>query len=204
MWKLEKKKNFVKSDWTKKTKILINRAKIATKEILCECEETLEAMNEFIYTRAYVVTEKLNGKPKKFTSRRVNTKPRWKERVEKEINELRGEVSILHELIRGVKVKSRILNRMKEKYKMKKLDNLTPLKETLKQKIQLKPQRMRWYEKGTKFYRQNNTFKTDKKKFYRELGNSQVNVEYPPSKEEVETFCTSIWGTEKEYNEEVE
>ena len=100
-------------------------------------------MNEFIYTGAYVVTEKLNGKPKKFTSRRVNTKPRWKERVEKEINELGGEVSILHELIRGVKVKSRILNRMKKKYKMKKLDNLTPLKETLKQKIQLKPQRMR-------------------------------------------------------------
>ena len=41
-------------------------------------------------------------------------------------------MSILDELIRGVKVKSRIVNKMKKKYKMKKLDDLTPLKETLK------------------------------------------------------------------------
>ena len=49
-----------------------------------------------------------------------------------------------------------------------------------------------------KFYRQNNILKTDKKKFYRKLGKSQMNVEKPPSKEEVETFWTSVWGTEKE------
>ena len=95
---------------------------------------------------------------------------------------------ILDELIRGVKVKSRILNRMKKKYKSKKLDELTPLKETLKLKIQLKAQRMRRYEKRTKVCRQNNTFKTDKKTFYRELGKSQVNIEKPPSNEEIETF----------------
>ena len=52
-------------------------------------------MNEDIYAGAYVVTEKLNGKPKKFTNRRVNKNPRRKERIEKETNELRGEVSIL-------------------------------------------------------------------------------------------------------------
>ena len=51
------------------------------------------------------MTEKLNGKPKKCTKRRTNKKPRWKEKIEKEINELRGEVSILDELIRSVKVK---------------------------------------------------------------------------------------------------
>ena len=85
---------------------------------------------------------------------------------------------------------------------MKKLDNLTPLKETLKQKIQLKAQRMRRHEKRTKFYKQNSTFKTDKNKFYRKLGKSQVNVEKHPPKEEVETFWTRILGTEKDYTEE--
>ena len=64
--------------------------------------------------------KKLNGKPKKFTSRKVNKKSRWKERIEKEINELRGDVSILDELIRGVNLRSIILGRMKKKYKMKK------------------------------------------------------------------------------------
>ena len=82
------------------------------------------------------MTEKLNGKPKKFSNRRVNKKHRWKERLEKEINGPRGEVSALDVLIRGVKVKLRILNRVKKKYKMKKSDDFTPLKETLKQKIQ--------------------------------------------------------------------
>ena len=53
---------------------------------------------------------------------------------------------------------------------MKKLDDLTLLKETLKQKIQLKAPRMKRYEKGTKFYRQKNTFKADKNKCYRKLG----------------------------------
>ena len=48
---------------------------------------------------------------------------------------MRGEFSILDELIRGVKVKSRILSRMKKIYKMMKLDGLAPLKETPKQKI---------------------------------------------------------------------
>ena len=102
-------------------KILIYRTKIATKEILCEYEEVLETMNEDIYERSYVVKEKPNGKSKKFTNRRVNKKPRWKEKLDKEINELTGEVSILDELIRT-----------KKKHKMKKLDDLTPLQETLK------------------------------------------------------------------------
>ena len=63
---------------------------------------------------------------------------------------------------------------------------------------------MRRYEKRTKFYRKNNTFKTDTNKFYTELGKSQVIVEKPHSKEKVETFWTSIWGTEKDYNKEAE
>ena len=64
---------------------------------------------------------------------------------------------------------------------MKKLEDLPALKETLKQKTQLKAQRTRRYEKRTKFYSQNNTFKSDKKKFYRELGSKQKYVEKPPT-----------------------
>lgn len=55
---------------------------------------------------------------------------------------------------------------MKKKYSVKKTDVLPPLKETLKQKIQLKALRIR-----TKFYRKNNVFKIVKKKIYTELGN---------------------------------
>ena len=65
-------------------KIVIYGAKIATKEILCEYEEVL--MNEDIYERNYVVQEKPNGKSKKFTNRRVKKKPRWKEKLDNDIN----------------------------------------------------------------------------------------------------------------------
>ena len=50
--KIEEREKLYKIRSDKKAKILINRAKIATKEILCECEETIENMNEVIYVGA--------------------------------------------------------------------------------------------------------------------------------------------------------
>ena len=88
--KIEGREKLCKIRSDKKAKILINRPKIAIQEILCEYEETLETMNEVIYARAYVITEKLKRKPKKFTNRRVNKKPCWKRRIEKEISARRG------------------------------------------------------------------------------------------------------------------
>ena len=60
----------------------------------------------------------------------------------KEINEIRGEVAIFDELLRCVKVKSRKVNKIKKKHAMKKREDLPLLKETLKQKFQLKAQRI--------------------------------------------------------------
>ena len=60
----------IKSD--KKTQKLIDRAKKAAKEIMNECEETLVTTNEVIYAGAYIITEKLNGKPKNYNNRRTH------------------------------------------------------------------------------------------------------------------------------------
>ena len=84
--KFEKVEKLCKITWNTNTKILINRAKIARNGILCEYEETLETLAEVIYAGGFVVTEKLNGKPKKFTNRRVNAKPRWEKKNRKENN----------------------------------------------------------------------------------------------------------------------
>ena len=51
---------------------VIERAEIATKEIINEFEETLETTNQIIYTAAYVITEKLNGKQKNYMSKKMN------------------------------------------------------------------------------------------------------------------------------------
>ena len=71
---------------------------------------------------------------------------------------------------------------------MKRREDFPPLKGTLKQKIQLKAQIIQRYKKRTKFYRQNNTFKSGRKKFYRKLGSKQINVEKPPTRDEIEIF----------------
>ena len=47
-------------------------------------------------------------------------------------------------------------------------------------------------------------FKTDVKKFYREMGKQAIEIKEPPSLKEVEKFWKKIWSNEKEYNEEAE
>ena len=139
---IEDRQKLCKIRSAKKAQKLIDKAKKAVKEILNECEETLVTTKEVIYAGAYVITEKINGKPKNYNNRRKQKQPLWKTKIVKEINEIRGEVAILDELLRCVKVKSRKLNKMKKKYAMKKREGLPPLKETLKQKFQLKAQRI--------------------------------------------------------------
>ena len=93
-----------------------------------ECEETLVTTNEVIYAGAYVITEKLNGKPKNYNNRRKHKKTVWKTKIVKEINEIRREVATLDELLRCVKVKSRTLNKMKKEICYEETGRLTTIK----------------------------------------------------------------------------
>ena len=82
---------------------------------------------------------------------------------------------------------------MKKQFAMKKQEDLPPLQETLKQKIQLKASKIRRYEKRTKFYRQNTLQVRQKEVFFRKLGSKQINVEKPTTEmkskiDEIEIF----------------
>ena len=54
--RVEEREKLCKITSDNRARILINRAKIATKEILRKFKETLENMNKVIYAGAYVVT----------------------------------------------------------------------------------------------------------------------------------------------------
>ena len=54
--RVEEREKLCKITSDNSARILINRAKIATKETLRTFKETLENMNEVIYAGAYVVT----------------------------------------------------------------------------------------------------------------------------------------------------
>ena len=85
---------------------------------------------------------------------------------------MRGELSIVIELLRGVNVKGRRFKKMTKNYQLTS-ENILEVKEIIEQKMQLKTQRMRRYKKRSKFYRQNMIFKTDARKFYREVGKNR-------------------------------
>ena len=55
-----------------------------------------------------------------------------------------------------------MFRKLKRKYKLNR-ENITRVKGTVKQRMQLKAQRMQIYEKGGKFYHQNLIFKNDAK-----------------------------------------
>ena len=139
---------------------------------------------------------------KKNRNRTSYKQPAWKRKIQKEIEAFRGELSILEDLSKGINVKTRKRRRVKRKHKLQNENDITTAKERIKQKVQVKAQRIRRFEKRTKFYRQNKIFKTDVKKFYLETGKQPIEIKEPPSIKEVEKFWKKIWSNEKEHNEE--
>ena len=73
-----------------------------------------------------------NKKQKKINNHKL---PSWKIKIEKEIEKMQGELSIIEELARSTDVKSRKARKVKKKYKIKSLKDIPTIKEILKQKI---------------------------------------------------------------------
>ena len=105
-------------------------------------------------------------KTKKKKSKYTNKPPKWKVKIQKEIDALRAELSILDGISKGTAVKTRKARKVRNRNNVTDENSLLTAKETLKQKIQVKAQRLRRYDKRNRFYRQNKIFKTDAKKFY--------------------------------------
>ena len=113
-------------------------------------------------------------------------------------------MSVLDEISKGTAVKTRKARKVRNRNNATNENSLLTAKETLKQKIQVKTQRLRRYDKGNRFYRQNKIFKTGAKKFYREIGKGTINIKEPPVDEEMTKFWNDIWEKEKDFNNEAE
>ena len=112
----------------------------------------------------------LELKPKKKRKPDKNNKQKWKINIEKEIEIVRGEMSILSEIERNKHPKTRKARKIIRKYKITSVNGIPSIKEDVKQKLRVKAQRERQFDEHNKFYRQNKIFLTDAKKFYREIG----------------------------------
>ena len=113
---------------------------------------------------------------------------------------MRGEMSMLSEIERNKDRKTRKARNVIRKDKIKNFIDIPSIKEEIKQKIQVKAQRERRFDKCNKFYKQNKIFQTDAKKFYRQIGKNQVMVKETPPKNSIENFWKGIWGEKKACN----
>ena len=159
----------------------------------------LTEVNCCVYATASVISESLIYKPK-FKKKGKSKHLVWKEKFENGIKHLRGELSLLTEIRIGNTVNQKKKVRIFKKYNIKSSDDVIHNIEILKQKLQAKAQRFRRFTKRSNFFRQNKIFREDAKKFYRELGKNKIEVNNPPTTEEVETFWSNIWENEKEHN----
>ena len=94
-----------------------------------------------LYACAKTVEHKLGVKPKKKIKHGKNKKPKWKINIGKEIETMRGEMSVLSEIERNKDPKTRKARNVIRKYKITNVINILSIKEELKQKIQVKAQK---------------------------------------------------------------
>ena len=121
----------------------------------------LTTINQMQYTAAFLITNKItppkpttNGKPR-------GGPPAWQQRLQKQIDQLRGDISIITEY-----TKRNTTNKIRRKVKiiLKKHhiiadEQPTACKEDLKQALQAKTQRIRRYTKRSEQHKQNKMFR---------------------------------------------
>ena len=117
---------------------------------------------------------------------------RVQQRMNKQIMQWRKEVSWTYEILNNNKTSHKEF--LTRKYNC---NNILEINELLKQKISAKAQRKRRFEKRALFFKQNATFKSDTKRFYRDLGNGQAKISDPPDKKALEEFWRPIWEQPK-------
>ena len=166
----------------------------------------LTTTNQMQYTAALLITNKITP-PKPTTNRKPRVgPPAWQQRLQKQIDQLRGGISIITEYTNG-NTTNKIRRKLKtilKKHKITADEQLIACKEDLKQALQAKAQRIRRYTKRSEQYKHNKMFREDSKRFYRELGKKTIQIEKPPDIGEVKKFWQNILEQEVKHNEDAQ
>ena len=156
----------------------------------------LTTINQMQYTAALLITSKITP-PKPATNRKPRGRPQaWQQRLQKQIDQLRGDISIITEYTSGNttnKIRRKLKTILKE-HKITADEQLIACKGDLKQALQAKAQRIRRYTKRSQQFKQNKMFREDSKRFYRELGKKTIQIEKPPDIGEVRSSGTTYWS----------
>ena len=114
----------------------------------------LTTINQMQYTAALLITNKITL-PKPATNRKARGgPPGWQQRLQKQLDKLRGDISIIIEYTNGNTNKiGRKCKTILKKHKITADEQLIACKEDLKQALQAKAQRLRSYTKRREQYK---------------------------------------------------
>ena len=121
-----------------KLNLKIKLYNVALKKNMTNKECHLSNLNAKISATGKAISNQMGVKTKKKKSKHTNKPPRWKVKIQKEIDALRAELSILDEASKGIAVKSRKARKVRNRNNATDDNSLLTAKETLKQKIQAK------------------------------------------------------------------
>ena len=166
----------------------------------------LTTINQMQYATALLITNKIIP-PKPATNRKPRSRPpAWEQRLQKQIDQLTGDISIITEYING-NTTNKIRRKLKtilKKHKIRADEQLIACKEDLQQTLQDKAQRLRRYTKRSEQHKQNKMLREDSKRFYRELGKKTIQTEKPPDIGRVKKFWQNILEQEVKHNEDAQ
>ena len=89
-----------------KLNLKIKLYNVALKKILTNKECDLSNLNAIIYATRKAISNQMGIKTKTKKSKHTNKPPKWKVKIQKEIDALRAELSILDEISKGTAVKT--------------------------------------------------------------------------------------------------
>ena len=194
----------------KQRKPLPSLKKINKKQILKEVKElnevlkkmstdTITTTNDLMYAAAVIVSENL-GVTREPT--KVRKEPWWKRRLTTQIEQMRKDLSRIERLKSGHPIKNKYKEDLQRKYWLKE-KGLNHVKEVIKQRIKAKAAKIKRYNERIKQFRENQLFRTDQNRFYKELNGDNGGGE-SPDKEEARNFWGSIWSKDIKHNESAE
>ena len=106
--------------------------------------------------------------------------------------------SIIDEMSKGVKMKTRKIRKIERKNEITSFDKIPIIKEKPKQKI--KVLRIRRFRNLTKFFRREVIFQNNPLKFYWEIGRETINIKKTHTIEELKSFSGNTWNHKKSSN----
>ena len=130
---------------------------------------------------------------------KVRKEPRWKRRLTTQTEQMRKDLSRIKRLKSGQSIKKKYKEYLHRKYWLKE-KGLNHAMEVIKQRIKVKAANIRRYNERIKQFRENQLFRTDQNRFYKELNADNGGGESSDT-EEARNFWSSICSKDTKHNE---